>query len=204
MKKDIIFRSDIDKKFTDIVNNYLSSGYKIYTNTMGDSQGEIAKIDLTNGKEIVRVLLESRCAYRDYLGTMKIRLLHFELDDIRPGIGNETLWNYDDKEFSRIVYYRISSRGWQVFTKDEQLINEITHKRNERYKNEFKSYICSITPEKMITVVNRQKGFKTLKAKDIVSIQKDATNIKYMVTFANGKWLTFSYDGSCFKIHKGI
>lgn len=204
MKKDIIFRSDIDKEFTNIVNNYLSAGYKIYTNTMGGSQGEIAKIDLTNGKEIVRVLLESRYEGCSHLDSMKIRLLHFELDDIRPDVCCETLWNYDDKEFSRIVYYRISNRGWQVFTKSEQLINEIAHKRDKRYENKRKSYTCSITPEKMITVVNRQKGFKTLKAKDIVSIQKGAADVKYTVTFANGKWLNFLYDGVRFKIYRGV
>lgn len=55
--------ADINRRYTDIVNDYIQSGYDINTSTMSDSQGEIAKIDLTNGTEIVRILIDDSTDY---------------------------------------------------------------------------------------------------------------------------------------------
>ena len=48
---------DINKRFTEIVSEYIATGYTMNTATMTGSQGEIASIDLTDGKEILRVLV---------------------------------------------------------------------------------------------------------------------------------------------------
>lgn len=50
---------DINRKFTETVSSYIAQGYIINTASMSGSQGEIAHIDLTDGKQIVRVLLDS-------------------------------------------------------------------------------------------------------------------------------------------------
>ena len=49
--------ADINQEFSDAVAEYMSKGYSINTGTMDGSQGEVAHIDLTDGNEIVRVLL---------------------------------------------------------------------------------------------------------------------------------------------------
>lgn len=49
--------ADINREFTAAAAEYLSKGYIINTGTMDGSQGEVAHIDLTNGDEIIRVLL---------------------------------------------------------------------------------------------------------------------------------------------------
>lgn len=51
--------ADINRRYTEIVAEYISKGYAINTATMSGSQGEVAKVDLTNGKEIVRVMLNT-------------------------------------------------------------------------------------------------------------------------------------------------
>ena len=51
--------AEINAKFTQKVAEYMAKGYTINTATMSGSQGEIAKIDLTDGNEIIRVLLNS-------------------------------------------------------------------------------------------------------------------------------------------------
>ena len=51
-------RQDISKRFTEIVTEYIGKGYIFSTTTMSGSQGEEAKVDLTNGKEVIRVLLD--------------------------------------------------------------------------------------------------------------------------------------------------
>ena len=49
---------NINKKFTEKVNEYISRGYYINAGTMSCSggQGEISHIDLTNGKEMSEAL----------------------------------------------------------------------------------------------------------------------------------------------------
>lgn len=48
--------SDINKMFTTEVNKYLEQGYRFNTASMNGSQGELAKVDLTNGTEIIRIV----------------------------------------------------------------------------------------------------------------------------------------------------
>ena len=48
---------DINKRFTEIVSEYIAAGYTLNTASMNGSEGEISKVDLTDGKEILRVLV---------------------------------------------------------------------------------------------------------------------------------------------------
>ena len=57
---------DINREFTAAASSYMAQGYYINAGTMGGSQGEVAHIDLTNGTEIIRVLLTT---FNNYLGT---------------------------------------------------------------------------------------------------------------------------------------
>ena len=50
-------KQDIRNAYTKAVTDLLAAGYTIFPDTMGGSQGEIAHIDLTDGSEILRVLL---------------------------------------------------------------------------------------------------------------------------------------------------
>ena len=58
-------KNDIRSIYTQKVTELLAQGYQIHPETMSGSQGEIAHIDLTNGSEILRVLVESRCSYSE-------------------------------------------------------------------------------------------------------------------------------------------
>lgn len=51
-------KNDISRIYTSKIAELLSAGYQINPWTMSGSQGEIAKVDLTNGSEIIRVLIE--------------------------------------------------------------------------------------------------------------------------------------------------
>lgn len=53
-----ILEENIRNAYTQKVTELLNQGYTIFPDTMNGSQGEIAHIDLTNGSEIIRVLLE--------------------------------------------------------------------------------------------------------------------------------------------------
>lgn len=80
---------DINREFTAAANSYMAQGYYINAGTMGGSQGEVAHIDLTNGTEIIRVLLTT---FNNYLGTEGVELIVGRVkDDIKPN--QEDRWN---------------------------------------------------------------------------------------------------------------
>lgn len=84
---------DINRKFTAAVSSYIEQGYSINAGTMGGSQGEIANIDLTNGTEIIRVLLTS---FNNFHGTEGVELIVGRVkDDIKPNQEDRwsTVWN---------------------------------------------------------------------------------------------------------------
>ena len=58
-------REDVNRIFTERVTELIAQGYHINTGSMPGSQGEIAKVDLRKGSEIIRVLLEHKCAFGD-------------------------------------------------------------------------------------------------------------------------------------------
>ena len=60
--------ADINCRFTEIVAEWLAKGYSINTASMSGSQGETAKIDLTDGKEIVRILVDR---FSDYAANVE-------------------------------------------------------------------------------------------------------------------------------------
>lgn len=49
--------ADINKRFTEIVAEYMTAGYVLNTASMTGSEGEIANLDLTDGQEIIRLLV---------------------------------------------------------------------------------------------------------------------------------------------------
>lgn len=53
----VINYADISREFTTAVAEYMAKGYTINTGTMDGNQGEIAHVDLTDGKEIIRIVL---------------------------------------------------------------------------------------------------------------------------------------------------
>ena len=46
---EILTGEDVNKEFTNIVNGYLNKGFTISATTMSGTQGEHAKVDLTDG-----------------------------------------------------------------------------------------------------------------------------------------------------------
>ena len=55
--------NDVRRIYTQKVSELLAKGYQIHYETMSGSQGELAHIDLSDGNEILRVLLEREGNY---------------------------------------------------------------------------------------------------------------------------------------------
>ena len=64
----------INAIFTAKVAEYIAKGYTISTHSMAGHQGEIGKVDLTNGSEIIRINLENNHSWDDNLWADRIIL----------------------------------------------------------------------------------------------------------------------------------
>ena len=102
---------DINREFTAAASSYMAQGYYINAGTMGGSQGEVAHIDLTNGTEIIRVLLTT---FNNYLGTEGVELIVGRVkDDIKPNQEDRwsTVWNERLEVISSKKFYRLNNRA---------------------------------------------------------------------------------------------
>ena len=111
---------DINRKFTAAANSYMAQGYYINAGTMGGSQGEVAHIDLTNGTEIIRVLLTT---FNNYLGTEGVELIVGRVkDDIKPNQEDRwsTVWNERLEVISSKKFYRLNNRAQDGFYGTEE------------------------------------------------------------------------------------
>lgn len=114
---------DINREFTAAANSYMAQGYYINAGTMGGSQGEVAHIDLTNGTEIIRVLLTT---FNNYLGTEGVELIVGRVkDDIKPNQEDRwnTVWNERLEVISNKKFYRLNNRAQDGFYGTEEEAN---------------------------------------------------------------------------------
>lgn len=180
-----MFRKDIENIYTDTIREYLDNGYRIYYSTMGGSQGEIAKIDLTNDKEVIRILLESKTEnYRehpihkymdlDYLAIIVGR----NTDKLWGDTFSDIIWNQHLELISEIRFYKIGRRNNSFFGTKQEAINAM-HKYYERLK--FRSFdwanerieINSDEAKRIVLpFVKRQYKCKSATVKDIEKIEK--------------------------------
>ena len=100
--------ADINKRYTEIVTEWIGKGYTINTSTMSGSQGEKAKIDLTNGTEIIRILV---CTFHDWdENTDGVEIIVGKCTDkVKPhdGIGYDTIWNDRLEVLHQERFYKI-------------------------------------------------------------------------------------------------
>ena len=135
-------KQDIRNAYTQKVAELLAKGYSIFPDTMGGSQGEIAHIDLTNGSEILRVLLERGLCWDrledGYNGEMVKLTVGRAAPDTRIYNWDGTVWNNRLEKISEIKWAEIGARrrpdgnGWYTTIEEGVRISKI---QMERYRN---------------------------------------------------------------------
>ena len=115
---------DLDLIYTNKVKEYLNNGYTIHTLSMSGSQGEMAKIDLVKGKEIVRIYTDTE--YKSGYNEIHI---YVGISDIIPYNNSyNTIWNSHLKIIEDIVFYTYKN----YITSDKEEILNIKKKADER------------------------------------------------------------------------
>ena len=195
--------AEINAIFSAKINEYLSAGYQINTNTMNGSQGEIAKIDFRKGDEVIRVLLRNETIWGDDFSTADAIILMvgrctdervistqgFERDAI---IWNERLEVIEKRTFFRFGYSRHCD--WYLEGQEAQDALDLNSRRRAaRYKikweEETRTRGTDITSDALrkilIPAVRRHLGKPKMKAERIDTITRrwdsDNHRIEYIV-----------------------
>ena len=166
---------DINRKFTETVSNYIAQGYIINTASMSGSQGEIAHIDLTDGKQIVRVQLEG----------LKL-VVGIAADNVKSNDNQrgDVIWNNRLDVISCEKFYKLSSnRDDSVFygTREEATVAD--EKRFERYccrDCRIKKHLPEKASPLVKEFVRRKFGLKRVV---VSNIQITKQNSVYTVTY---------------------
>ena len=128
----------INKAYTEKVMEWMTKGYGINAGTMRGSQGEIARIDLTNGKEIIRIYID-----KDYVNYDDISYHHCyvtkivvgKINNIKPYVNNGgmIIWNDKLSVIDETIFYEICRGSNWYGTREE--FEVASAKRSKRYEN---------------------------------------------------------------------
>lgn len=169
--------------FTAKVSEYIAEGYMIHPASMSGSQGEIGKVDLVKGKDLIRVWLSKEWRYfRDgddwsryklvlRVGSWKKPVRYIGCDD--------TVWMSDLLTLEEITYYQVGPRSdWYLddleqakacqrvsFSRSRYVDNRPTPIKNELSKDIARKYMM------------RTKGYKRV-SRDMLSVRKYLNNDK--------------------------
>lgn len=110
--------AEINAIYTKTVSEWLGKGYTINTATMSGSQGEITKIDMTDGKEIIRIML----GYFNegfYAQGVEILVGRSHEEGVKPNSSNTwgTIWFRSLEVISSERFYQVgeSRNGEKVY-----------------------------------------------------------------------------------------
>lgn len=101
--------ADINKRYTATVAEYMVKGYTINTRTMTGSQGDYAHIDLTDGTEVIRIMVDT---FHDWtnISLDGLEIIVGRADsEVKPNSESDyhTLWNNRLNIISRERFYEI-------------------------------------------------------------------------------------------------
>ena len=181
---------DINRKFTERVSEYMIKGYVLNSATMNGSQGERAHIDLTNGAEIIRILVDDF----NYDEDMRIDGIEVVVgrvtDDIIPNADDtwSHVWNQNLEVLSRDRFYILgeSRKGGKFFGTKEEAVAA----RNTRYvhwdrKRENAPATLPMTGKRLELakrIVRTRLGIKRI---DTTEIKMSKSSRGYVVAYRN-------------------
>ena len=169
---------EVNKKFTEAVADYLSRGYIIKSSTMGGSQGEIAKVDVTDGVEIIRIKVAD---FRDWKTNLEgievVTGVAVEEDPIphRHG-GWNTIWDNQIEVLERVRFYEVGDtryHGKHYGTEDEAKAAAELRLRRYIIRHAMKQTVID-SPEAMRiakSYIQRTLGAKRIPA-DSIKVRK--------------------------------
>lgn len=183
--------ADINKRYTEIISEYMAAGYTLNSSTMTGSQGETASIDLTDGKEIIRVLVSRFNDWGDNASFEGVDIIAGRADlseRITPNNDSTwgTIWNDRLQVLRKERFYQVGeSRQGSKFYGTQEEAEAAYLLRFQRYKSKREIKAQAAPTEKMLEVARRvvceKLGVKRVNNTD-VKIAKNSDG-KYVVRY---------------------
>lgn len=198
MCKEIVTYPEIEAKFTEIVNHYISRGYLICTATMSGSERELAKVDLyrtDDAKRIIRVLFD-----RTVGNGLCLTVIEF-----KDWNGYATLRNGKGSPIAHINYYNITGdlidQRNAKFVTEQKKYESIRQKKKSRWADKYGCgdgierdiNIPEAKKKHILSLVRQHKGYKTVAASDIIMICRYDTF--YAIKFSHKHDLLIHMEG---------
>ena len=196
---------EIESIYTAKVAEYLGKGYTINPGTMAGHQGEISKIDLKKGDEIIRILLENtHCWDRDdevevegvYL---KVGRSTEKINPTRPFDTWQTIWNENLEILEQRTFYQIRSEA-DFFTEDFEEYKAMKTRQHEHWKNSQPTNGISesnLTSPKAVEIAIRYLKRRTGKSR----ILRDGIEINKRVSRNGKSQYTVEYSRRAYALH---
>ena len=187
--------ADINKRYTATVAEYMAKGYTINTRTMTGSQGDYAHIDLTDGTEVIRILVDTFHEWTD-VSLDGLEIIVGRADgEVKPNSENDyhTLWNNKLDIISQERFYEIGAdrhhRKFYGTLEEAAAAQQLKFKRYAAKRQSGKAE--DITPKAMEIskrIIRREFGVKRICEADVKVSKSD-------------KGYTVSYKGRAYRLH---
>ncbi len=192
-------KQNINLEFTNIANEYLANGYILNLGTMSGSQGEIAKVDVANEEEIIRIILEKFFSSKEDLQGYRIKIL--KSCKVTPEIClkfyDAIIWESDCELLNEICFYSLG-RNYNYFTKDKEVAINAVKKSSDRYVAKYSNRSKEDVTKKCLEVakkviLSRPEIFKVKRVNcDLVKVTKycgDKVQLQYVVSYKNSSYI---------------
>lgn len=195
--------TDIEAIMSAKVAEYITKGYILSTTTMSGHQGEVAKVDVKKGNEIIRILLTSESAWDDHGTIQQTKLTVGRAQDKVHSSSpfdtmSTTIWNNRLDTIEERVWYSVDSSA-DYFSEDKAEILSQHKKQMERWRmrealrclKNRKDVKGDKTMQIALAFVRKQRGEKRSKVEDIESIRRwypdQYDGMHYVVRMLSGK-----------------
>ena len=177
--------AEINKRFTELTAEYIAKGYTFNASTMSGHQGEIAKVDLTNGVEVIRIVIDNtRSKDNFWIDGICVAVCRCT-DDVKPNSSSSwaTFWTQNAEVIYEESYFEIGRNSCEKFygTYEEALVaRELSHKRYIARK--VSTTNRALTPSAaLIRQLKHRKGFTNATRNNITVERRESG---YAITMA--------------------
>lgn len=181
--------AEINRKFTEKVAGYIGAGWTVNTGTMSGTQGEVAKVDLTDGNRIVRVKMNK--VSNNYRYGFEISVGYAKPKSIPNSFNTwQTIWDRELDIVSHEVFYQPNmdnSVDWFV-TEEESIAcaEKMWGRYHSRYMGSASKDLTERCAPVVLSFVKRQPKCKSAKLADVTVIRE--ANGKYRVRYKDRSW----------------
>lgn len=179
----LLGKKELSEKLTEMVQYFLDKGY-IFTYVDGGSQGEKTKVDLSNdgGKTVVRIWMDEDYEYIEkYRGVYVMRIFAKKYENVGT---HTTLWMDKGELIFKSDFYCIDDDR-KIYTESILGLKNVLELRKNRWSGPFHSYNYSGRKvshncfKAALPLINKQKGYKTVRLSDIAGIIKFDTYYRF-------------------------